>query len=122
MNPPRIETIGPFDLTVATRVLADINVLGYTNISIYAADGGGATFWGAGTNAEVGVKWRNSLGHDPADFSTAVNLTGPNTGAGMDSAAAIDVSRVAIVSLVVDVAEAGTKGIFHICLTDNRGL
>lgn len=118
---PHIETLGPFDLVSATTVLARIPVANYTHMSIHGRNGGGATAWGAGTPAVVGVKWANSADAEPSDFSTAVNITNAGVSVGSDSSSDLDVSRVAFICLVVDTAEAGTKGLFDVCLTDNRG-
>lgn len=111
-NTPRFETLEAADLTVATAVVAWINTLGFTDLSIQATDGDGGTFW---SSAAVGVKWANTRNADPVDFDTAKNITAPNTGV------ILDVSGVANVALVVDTAQAGVKGQFHICLKDNRG-
>lgn len=111
-NPPRFETIDSSPLTTASNVLHVISTLGYTDLSIQAADGDGSTLW---STAAVGVKWANSQNATPVDFDTAVNITGPDTGV------IVDVSAVAFIALVVDTAQANTKGRFHICLKDNRG-
>lgn len=111
-NTPRFETIGAESLATATTVIAWINTLGYTDLSIQATDGDGGTFW---SSAAVGVKWANSRDSTPVDFDTAKNITAPNTGV------ILDVSGVANVALVVDTAQSGVKGRFHICLKDNRG-